>query len=70
MGNKIEVLEARPVRTNATWYKFAGLSTEAKPTEGVATGSLFHEVDTATVYAFDAYTQTWYVQCELGGEGA
>ena len=69
MGNKLEILEERQVRTDANYYKFAGVSGESKPTANVATGSLFHEVDTATVYAFDAYTQTWYVQCELGGDG-
>lgn len=50
------------------FYEFAGLSTATKPVKAnMAMGCLFHEVDTATYYAYDRYTQTWYKQIELGG---
>ena len=49
-------------------FEFAGTSSMSKPTGGViAQGSLYHEVDTATYYAYDESTQTWYKQIELGG---
>ena len=35
------------------YFEFAGLSTDTKPTHGIATGSLFHEIDTKKVYAYD-----------------
>ena len=41
------------------YYEFAGLSTDTKQTEGVATGSLFLEVDTGNWYAFDEAGSEW-----------
>lgn len=41
------------------YIEAAGLSTDAKPTAGLVTGSLFLEVDTGKVYAFDETTNTW-----------
>lgn len=50
------------------WYsEFAGLSTDDKPDIKVATGSLFLEVDTGDVYAFDEESETWNKVAELGG---
>ena len=46
------------------YIEAAGLSTDAKPTVGLVTGSLFLEVDTGKVYAFDETTDTWN---EIGG---
>lgn len=40
---------------------YMGLSTEAKPTEGLATGCLFVEIDTGKVYYYNADTTTWSV---------
>lgn len=37
----------------------AGLSTDAKPTSGIATGSLFLEVDTGKIYAYDEVGENW-----------
>ena len=51
------------------YIEYSGLSTDTKPTSGCVTGSLFHEVDTGDVYAFDETTKTWYKNAELGGEG-
>ena len=39
--------------------EFVGLSTDTKPTEGVANGSTFVEMDTSTLYAFDEEGQDW-----------
>lgn len=47
------------------YNEYAGLSTDTKPTEGVGTGSLFHEVDTKKVYAFNG--TEWVEQLTLGG---
>lgn len=49
------------------YYEFAGLHDDTKPTEKVATGSLFLEVDTGDVYAYDETGATWHKVCELGG---
>lgn len=44
---------------------YCGLSTDTpKPTEGVANGSAFIEMDTSKLYFFDAANATWY---EWGG---
>lgn len=45
----------------------AGESTDEKETENVATGSLFHEVDTRKIYSFNAKTKTWVLQATLNG---
>lgn len=63
----VEVINMKSVRTGVRYYEFAGLSTDVKQTSGVATGSLFHEVDTGDIYAYDASTSTWYKNAELGG---
>lgn len=46
------------------YIEAAGLSTDSKPTDGLVTGSLFLEVDTGTVYAFDEVGGTWN---QIGG---
>ena len=56
-----------PVSTNGNIVNYMGLSTETKPTEGLATGSLFIELDTGTVYYFNADTSAWAV---FGGGGS
>ena len=40
----------------------AGLSTDTKPTAGIITGSVFHEVDTGIDYAFDETNAVWIAQ--------
>ena len=50
-----------------------GLSTDTKPVTGIATGSLFLEVDTGDVYAFDEEGNTgeeWGKIAALGGSGS
>ena len=46
------------------YIEAAGLSTDSKPTVGLVTGSLFLEVDTGTVYAYDEVSGTWN---QIGG---
>lgn len=54
-----------------TYVEMAGLSTDTKPVQVFyATGSLFLEVDTGDVYAFDEdgnSDEEWVKIAELGG---
>jgi len=50
------------------YYEFAGVSTDDKPKKGVCTGSLFLEVNTGDVYAYnEASSGTWTKIASLGG---
>ena len=48
------------------YVELSGLSTDTKP-EGFATGSLFLEVDTGDVYAYDEEGAEWNQIASLGG---
>lgn len=50
-----------------SYIEAAGLSTDTKPEDKIATGSLFLEVDTGDVYAFDEDGGTWGQIAALGG---
>lgn len=50
--------------TNGNLINYAGLSTDTKPTENLATGSFFLEVDTSKAYFFDEVSGNWI---EVGG---
>lgn len=50
--------------TNGNLVNYAGLSTDTKPTENLATGSFFLEVDTSKAYFFDEVSENWI---EAGG---
>lgn len=57
------------VNEGGNYYReFAGLKTDTKPTEGVTTGSLFLEVDTGDVYAYEEVGEQWHKIAALGGE--
>lgn len=46
--------------TDSTYYAQGEcLSTDAKPTDGVANGSILLEMDTATLYFYDAASHEW-----------
>lgn len=47
--------------TNRYWrpQTFFGLSTDVKPTENVVNGSVFIEMDTATIYFFNQAGAEW-----------
>ena len=49
----VRALEAKILEEDLYYKEFAGLSTDEKPTEHVATGSVFLEVDTGDVYMYD-----------------
>lgn len=59
----IRVLESKPLSREANgtihYREFAGLSTDGKPTSGIATGSVFVEVDTGKVYLFSEADSSW-----------
>lgn len=50
--------------TNGNLINYAGLSTDTKPTENLATGSFFLEVDTSKAFFFDEVSGNWI---EAGG---
>lgn len=52
----LDTLEGYDIAAIANVY---GLSTDAKPTDGLATGSAFIEVDTGKLYLFDEVGATW-----------
>lgn len=65
----VRVTLSRPFDNSRTYYEFAGLSTDDKPTAGVLTGSLFREVDTGEIFAFDETSSgTWYDQTPAAAE--
>ena len=42
--------------------EFQGLSTDDKPVDHVNNGAYFEEIDTGTIYRFDAENQEWHAQ--------
>lgn len=53
------------------YLELAGLSTDQKPIGGLLTGSLFHEIDTKKIYAFDedgSEGEEWIEQVQLSEE--
>ena len=68
----MEILSAKMLRVNEDntlvyYYEFSGDSTDTKPTDNVANGSTFTEVDTGDVYMFNGKTSTWVRQFSLQG---
>ena len=50
------------------YFEYAGLSTDEKPQrDDIITGSLFLEVDTGDVYAYDEDGGSWSQIAALGG---
>jgi len=45
--------------TNVHYFEGTCLSSDTKPTQGVANGSKLLEMDTATLYMWDAAGQQW-----------
>lgn len=44
------------------YVELFGLSTDAKPTSGIVTGSVFVEVDTGKAYLFNEAASSWVEQ--------
>lgn len=47
------------IRKDGGLLEVRGLSSDTKPTEGIPNGSSFLEIDTSTMYFFDAAAGTW-----------
>lgn len=63
----IRTIESKLTDTNRAYVELAGLSTDTKPTDGLATGSIFTEVDTGTVFFFNEASETWVEQFSFQG---
>ena len=63
----IRITSERIIEGNKKYIEASGLSTDTKPTADIVTGSLFLEVDTGNVYAFDETGTEWDTIAELGG---
>lgn len=63
----MEPLYQRIIKPDKLYVEFAGLSTESVPAGNYVTGSLLHEVDTATLKAYNATSGEWVTQIEFGG---
>lgn len=53
---------------NAVLNEYYGLSTDTKPTENVATGSVFIEVDTGATFLYDEEGEDW-TEVQSGSSG-
>ena len=66
----VRVLTSKTIvygKNKVSFQELAGLSTDTKPTDGLATGSSFLEVDTSDVYFYDEVGQTWHKAGENDG---
>ena len=64
----IRTLERRAFTADKLLCKFAGNSSDSKPTEGIVTGSSFLEVDTGITYLFDEDVAGWVAQGSGNGK--
>ena len=48
-------------------HEYYGLHDDDKPTTGVPNASVFYEMDTQTLYMFDADSGDWVEQFTFGG---
>ena len=51
--------EAKYFENDKVLIEAACLSSDTKPTDGIANGSILLEMDTSTFYAFDESTSEW-----------
>lgn len=63
----VRITSERQFDENKKIIEASGLSTDTKPADGIVTGSLFLEVDTGDVYAFDEVGAEWDLIASLGG---
>lgn len=71
MSNKARILKFEFIKDETGCVKYieaAGPSSVEKPTEKIASGSLFHETDTKSIYAFDEVSGEWVFQMKLSEE--
>lgn len=63
----VRIIVERTYNNNLKYIEAAGLSTDTKPTGGIVTGSLFLEVDTMKLYAYDETdTGSWGNGAQIG----
>ena len=60
----VRIISTKPVDAGINYIEAAGLSTDEKPAEKVATGSVFVEVDTGKAYFYNETAEEW---AEIGG---
>ena len=63
----IRTIDSKLTDTNRAYVELAGIHTDTKPTDGIATGSIFTEVDTGTVFFFNEASETWVEQFSFQG---
>ena len=67
----IRILVENKFDGESKYIEAAGVSTDTKPTSGIVTGSLFLEVDSGDIYAFEeGDSPAWNKIAALGGSGA
>jgi len=57
----VRTLDLQYIEPGHNYMQLSGLSTDTKPTEGLATGSTFFEIDTCDLYFFDEENETWII---------
>lgn len=66
----VHPIEVKTLQDGYRYFRWAGKSGDTKPVfSGMATGSLFHEVDTTKVYAYNEDASSgseWVEQIKLG----
>lgn len=55
----VRALETRVLSDGKYYMEFTGLHDDTKPTQNLATGSTFMEVDTSDVYFWDEEGEEW-----------
>lgn len=64
----VTIINAGRVTQGKQYLELAGLSTDDKPVAGLLNGSLFHEIDTTKIYAFNEEGdegEEWVMQVQL-----
>lgn len=56
----VRILIDTPFNDRKHYIEAAGLSTDAKPSEKIVTGSRYIEVDSGNEYRFDEVSGQWY----------
>ena len=64
----IRTLERKAFTNDKLFCKFAGNSSDSKPTDGIITGSSFLEVDTGITFLFDEDVAGWVAQGSGNGK--
>ena len=66
----VRIVAKIPQNDDVNIFEYSGLSTDTKPVHNIGTGSLFLEVDTGAIYAFNesgTSVSEWAKIAELGG---